>query len=564
MTLVHDPAVHKLGRPNGPSTGHGLKMATFVDRTKIQAPPLAVIPTAAPASSGVWTTFGNDTLSNCTCATWADALITDALAKGKTINFTTTEVVKMYEASGYSPDDPSTDQGWSMEAAASFMQHTGLTDTAGAQHLIGPWVQLNWLDFTEIQIGFSLFGSLPVGVNLPISAQTQTVWDTDGSATADQKPGSWGGHSLMLAGFDHLGGWFRTWGGLKRFTWAWWARYVDEVLGKINPMWCSDANLSPAGFNIADLMTAQVTLHLATAVAKREAAEQVVREHEAAIAATAAAEQARAQAEADEQARTAAAEHARVQAIADEAERVETERAAAIARVEAEHAESVRVAAEQAAAEAAEATRVEAARITADRAAKAEADAEAAAQARAAADAHARAEAQAAADVAAATAAAAHAEAAVVTNAAAAEPDPRITGTAMQLAFNAWQVKRADYYVSQADLTPAGLSWQQFGAWWEKAATQGFASLHDMSLQAWRSAKTISEPNHGDLHHFNAWWQTVVDSQPELIAIDPVPPEAGDLEITVEPSVVPIVACDVCLGTGGAGENADCRACGGM
>ena len=165
----------------------------------------------------------------------------------------------MYRASGYDPEDKATDNGWSMEAAASHAQHTGLRDTTGVQHFAGPWMQIDHVDQLEVQIALDMFGPMPVGCSLPIAAQHQTTWDTDGS-DGDQTPGGWGGHSLTLVGFDHLGVTLLTWGSRQRATWAWWARYVDEAIVAVDPLWCSDLETAPNGFALAELLAAQGVL----------------------------------------------------------------------------------------------------------------------------------------------------------------------------------------------------------------------------------------------------------------------------------------------------------------
>lgn len=242
----------KLGRPLGPSTHHGLRMATFVDKSKLDAPPFALDNAAKlPASISL---YGNDRLGDCTCATWAGLFKTAASANSNAIDFADAEVEKMYRAGGYD-GTPATDNGWTLAGAAGYAQHTGLVDTAGTLHQAGPWMQIRYSDMTEVMIGANEFGPMPVGVALPIAAQHQDVWDTDGGG-GDQTPNGWGGHSLTLVGYDHDGVTLLTWGARKRATWNWWNRYVDEAVVAVDPLWLANRDTAPNGFAIGDLVAA--------------------------------------------------------------------------------------------------------------------------------------------------------------------------------------------------------------------------------------------------------------------------------------------------------------------
>ena len=97
--------------------------------------------------------------------------------------------------------------------------------------------------------------------------------------------------------------------------------------------------------------------------------------------------------------------------------------------------------------------------------------------------------------------------------------NPIITCTQMQLAFVAWQIKRRgvhDFDTTTLDLDIGGGSESSlaFLAWWRRPNALAATSLRDLCWQAWRDAQRLNEPNHGDLHHFERWWQTVIDAQP--------------------------------------------------
>lgn len=85
---------------------------------------------------------------------------------------------------------------------------------------------------------------------------------------------------------------------------------------------------------------------------------------------------------------------------------------------------------------------------------------------------------------------------------------PIITCTQMQLAFNAWQLAKSAFHLDQASLDPT----PEFRAWWD--AGHAFASLRDCCWAAFVAARPPVEPIHGAQHHFDAWWQEILDTQP--------------------------------------------------
>ena len=92
----------------------------------------------------------------------------------------------------------------------------------------------------------ALFGGLYIGLSLPLSAQTQDVWDVDTSPNG--KRGSWGGHCVFVPDYDATGLTCITWGAPKKMTWPFWGTYCDEAHALLSPNW-----KAPAGFDLAAL-----------------------------------------------------------------------------------------------------------------------------------------------------------------------------------------------------------------------------------------------------------------------------------------------------------------------
>ena len=74
------------------------------------------------------------------------------------------------------------------------------------------------------------------------------VW----SVTTD--PNILGGHAVPLVAYCPDGLVCITWGQLQKMTWAWLAQYADEAYCVLSPDWIAASGLSPAGFNLSQLI----------------------------------------------------------------------------------------------------------------------------------------------------------------------------------------------------------------------------------------------------------------------------------------------------------------------
>lgn len=105
----------------------------------------------------------------------------------------------------------------------------------------------------EVHSALYLFGGLYIGIGLPVSAQTQEVWDAvEGDAG---EPYSWGGHCVWVANRHQSGSLdCITWGEKKRMTPKFIGKYVDEAYAVIHPDWLArHKDKTPQGFNLQQL-----------------------------------------------------------------------------------------------------------------------------------------------------------------------------------------------------------------------------------------------------------------------------------------------------------------------
>jgi hypothetical protein len=112
------------------------------------------------------------------------------------------------------------------------------------------FAQTNPTDATEIRNAISIFGAADIGINLPNAWRTAEVWDT-GTGRA-YNPGSWGGHSVPIVGYDASYLYVVTWGAVQKMTWAALLKYCDESYAIIDRDWlAAETHTTPSGYDLA-------------------------------------------------------------------------------------------------------------------------------------------------------------------------------------------------------------------------------------------------------------------------------------------------------------------------
>jgi len=197
-----------------------------------------------------WGMMVNDQLGCCTIAAVGHAVQTWTANSSRELTVPDSTILEYYEKwDGYNPANPSTDQGgveldvlndWrqggfdGVSLDAYVAVELGTHDTRlGARELgngngesgaekresgVGSWdlgVGIQNSQTTApnpppstphpIAQAIWLFGGAYIGVELPISAQRQDVWDVPANPGPDDEPGSWGGHAVYLVGYDLRG-----------------------------------------------------------------------------------------------------------------------------------------------------------------------------------------------------------------------------------------------------------------------------------------------------------------------------------------------------------------------
>lgn len=185
----------------------------------------------------------NDDLGDCTIAAVGHGIQILTGAVGKMLTLPDSTILQGYEQwDGYDPNDPSTDQGGVMLDVQNKWRQEGL-----GGHKILAFGTPDPSNTDHIKRCIILFGGVNIGVQLPVSAQNQNVWDV-----VSDDGGVWGGHDVWVPTFNPTGPVCITWGALKQMTWAFWNKYCDESYAIISPDFLH-ANRTVTGLDLATL-----------------------------------------------------------------------------------------------------------------------------------------------------------------------------------------------------------------------------------------------------------------------------------------------------------------------
>jgi hypothetical protein len=193
-----------------------------------------------------WGMALNDTLGDCTIASIAHCIEQWSAYSGSAAAAPTdADVLAAYEAwCGYSPRDPSSDQGGDEVTVLT----AWMTGGFGAGDRLTSFCTLNISDLDEIRDAVAWFGNAYLGINCPQSAVADTsVWDVvPGSPIA-------GGHAVPIVGYDAKYFYVVSWGMLIPATPAFIGSYLEEAYALRSADWMAANGDTPSGLDLAQL-----------------------------------------------------------------------------------------------------------------------------------------------------------------------------------------------------------------------------------------------------------------------------------------------------------------------
>jgi hypothetical protein len=247
-----DHSLMKLGRKAIKTDSRTLRLAKYFSAA------LPAAPAAKDWTKGItsWGMMLNDTLGDCTIAGVAHATQVWSANASKEATVPDSQVLHYYEKwDGYKKGEPSTDNGGVELDVLNDWQKSSFD-----KHKLLAFADPAFSNLEEIRQAITLFGGVYIGLSLPVTAQTQDVWDVVPNGGANAKPGSWGGHAVFVPKYDANGFTCITWGELKTMTVAFWNEYVDEAHALLSQDWLT-AKGAPSGFNLAELKSDLGEIH---------------------------------------------------------------------------------------------------------------------------------------------------------------------------------------------------------------------------------------------------------------------------------------------------------------
>ena len=171
--------------------------------------------------------FGNDRFGDCVFAAMANFDAIRSQVERRETNCTEDAVISAYLKYNHG-QDVGANEGEALREAQDLGFQLGPGDL---------WLLANGavtIPVTAIEARHSLIaliGAVYLGVELPNTARSQSVWDVTGSLRGDDAPGTWGGHALLQGRFNAPAGaaGLATWGADQSCTEAWIQAYCDEV-----------------------------------------------------------------------------------------------------------------------------------------------------------------------------------------------------------------------------------------------------------------------------------------------------------------------------------------------
>lgn len=199
-----------------------------------------------------WPMFLNNDIGDCTIAAAAHMIESWSADVGPEAPVNNAQVLTAYSAvSGYNPSTGANDNGARISDILRYWRLAGI-----GGHKIGAYASVAPANRTLLHQSIQLFGGVDIGIQLPVAAQSMGTHWTMGSHTnpvGNYAPGSWGGHSVSVLGYNDWSFVCVSWGQIIRIDNAFWNNYVDEVWAILSEDFMRSDGISASGLNLVQL-----------------------------------------------------------------------------------------------------------------------------------------------------------------------------------------------------------------------------------------------------------------------------------------------------------------------
>jgi hypothetical protein len=184
-----------------------------------------------------WGVMGNDTLGNCVIVTPAHAiLVWRANELDDTRRIADAAVIELSRQMGAT-------NGYNILDRLKYWRKESMWSNR-----LWAFAAIDPDDIVQIKDTINTFGVADIGINLPIAWQGAPEWTT--GAGRSYRPGSWGGHSVPLAGYDEDFVYAVSWGKIIPMTWDALPEYCDEAYALIDALWIARDAVTPCGYDL--------------------------------------------------------------------------------------------------------------------------------------------------------------------------------------------------------------------------------------------------------------------------------------------------------------------------
>lgn len=199
-----------------------------------------------------WPMYGNDDLGDCTWAAighqiqaWTAYAGQERIPDGGDIEQGYWETGTPPSATG-EPGGP-TDDGRMEPKVLSYWRHNGVPNQGDS--IIG-YAAVNAKNVDRVKFTVANFGGAYVALALPLTAESQEVWEFVPD-TPDNEKFSWGGHAVVILGYNADFLYCVTWGFVLKMTWEFWHHYGVACYALISPDFVGQA--ASAGVDVASV-----------------------------------------------------------------------------------------------------------------------------------------------------------------------------------------------------------------------------------------------------------------------------------------------------------------------
>ena len=223
-----------------------LQMARYVTDALPVAPPSK---SWTPKCRDPWTPMGNIDYGDCPYAAQGHAeQVWTANDAGLELTVTEQQVLDAYAVgTGFKPSDPQSDRGDTCAHALKMWQQKGI-----GGRKIQAYVEIEPGNHEHVRQCVCLAGVCYIGLDLPVSAQSQKVWSVVKGSTG--QAGSWGGHCVVVVAYSPYGLWVVSWGELYFMTWGFWNAYCDEGWLPVGNSWVGSDKRAPNGLLVDNII----------------------------------------------------------------------------------------------------------------------------------------------------------------------------------------------------------------------------------------------------------------------------------------------------------------------